>query len=305
LTPQEIKKASDFRDQVHAQIRGTIDESDGGFKSRTFGRRLKFRLGEVTIWTGHSSHGKSTLLTQLMIEAALGGQRVAIGSFEVAGATTVRKLCHCAAFQNEADLTCEIADEVLDWCGDKVWIFDVFGLMKQDRLFELMLYSIMRFGVRQIVIDSLMKCDLSSEDYEAQRQFLNKVCGFAHDHEVHIHIVAHPRKGSGDEAAPGMHDIHGGQAVHSQPDNIITVWRNKAKEGNREQGKLKEIQENTEPDTIAYVNKQRMTGEEFKVKLWFARGKHRFTTHYGEGAATYEDFGIIQPKGETQRPSKK
>lgn len=297
LAPNEIKKASDFRDQVHALIRGETGEGDGGLQTKIFGRRFRFRGGETTLWTGHTSHGKSTLLNQIMAEALKSGERVAIGSFEVKGPITIKKMAHCVVFKGD-DLSHEEADLVIDWMGDKLWIFDVVGIMKQERLFELMLYAVMRFGVKHFVIDSLMKCDLNSEDYEAQRQFLNRLCQFAHDHEVHIHIVGHPRKTKDDDSPPGNLDIHGGQAVSAQPDNIVCVWRNKNKEKDRESGKLAEHKENTEADTIVFVNKQRLTGDEFRVKLWFARKCHRFTTHYGEGAPTYEDFGIIQRKEE-------
>jgi twinkle protein len=299
IKPQEIKNASDFRDQVHAQILGTEQDGMGGFVSKTFGRRLKFRYGEVSMWSGHSSHGKTTLLRQLMVEAAMAGERVAIGSFEETGATSIRKMCQCVSLTKDKEITTSVADEVIDWMGDKIWIFDVVGIMARNRLLELMLYVVMRFGVKHIVIDSLMKCDLHAEDYEEQKQFLNLICGFAKEYDVHVHIVAHPRKGD-DESAPGNNDILGGQAVHAQPDNITIVWRNKSKEGKREAGNLKGNQENVEPDTIVYVNKQRHNGDEFKLKLWHARGKHRFTTHYGEGEPEFADFGIVKPVEQQQ-----
>jgi twinkle protein len=161
-----------------------------------------------------------------------------------------------------------------------------------------MLYSVQRHGVKQIVIDSIMKTDLSSEDYEAQKQFLNQLCGFAHDHDVHIHIVGHPRKMSGDDAPPGILDVHGGQAVTAQPDNVVIVWRNKDKEKEREEGKLSDLKDNTVADTVAFVGKQRETGVEFRVKLWIRQKCYRFTQHYGEGAPQFEDFGIIPQRTE-------
>jgi twinkle protein len=294
FTPQEIKRASDFREQVHAQIRGDHGDEEIGLKTKIFGKRFRFRRGETTLWTGHTSHGKSTLLNQIMADALVQGERVAVGSFEVKGANTVKKFCHCIAFKGD-DLSHDEADQVIDWMGDKLWIFDVVGIMKRDRLFELMIYAIRRCGVSHFVIDSLMKCDLNSEDYEAQRQFLNQIIEFAGTYDVHIHIVGHPRKTKDDESPPGNLDIHGGQAVAAQPDNIVCVWRNKSKEKEREAGKLSDIKENTEADTIAFVNKQRLTGDEYRVRLWFARKQHRFTTHFGEGTPTYEDFGIIKP----------
>jgi twinkle protein len=297
ITPNEIKKASDFRAQVHAQIRGEEEESVG-LKTKLFGPRFRLRPAEVTIWTGHTSHGKSSVLKQLMVEALIAGEGVAIGSFEEKGPTMVKKMGCCIAFKGEKEITHEEMDQIIDWMGDKLWIYDVFGVMKRDRLEELMKYSVQRHGVKHIVIDSIMKCDLSSEDYESQRQFLNFLCGFAHDYDVHIHVVGHPRKMSGDDTPPGVLDVHGGQAVTAQPDNVVIVWRNKEKEKEREDGKLPDHRENTVPDTVVYVGKQRETGVEFRVKLWMKQKCFRFTQHYGEGQPTFEDFGIIQQRSE-------
>lgn len=299
ISPNEIKRAADFRAQIHAQLRGQ-EEDAIGLKTKIFGPRFRLRPSEVTIWTGHTSHGKSTLLKQIMCEALRAGEGVAIGSFEEKGPTMIKKMACCVAFKGEKEITHEEMDQVIDWMGDRLWVYDVFGVMKRDRLFELMKYSVQRHGVKHIVIDSLMKCDVSSEDYETQRQFLNELCGFAHDYEVHIHIVGHPRKMSGDDAPPGVLDVHGGQSVTAQPDNVVIVWRNKEKEKDREDGKLPDHKENTIPDTVAYVGKQRETGEEFRVKLWFKGKCYRYTQHWGEGAPTFEDFGVIPTRTTTE-----
>lgn len=297
-TPNEIKKATEFRSQIHALIKGDHGELEHGLKTKVFGPRIRFRLGEATVWTGHTTHGKSTLLNQIMIEALMAGERVAVGSFEVKGPITIKKMAHCIALKGE-DMTIEDADHIIDWMGDKLWIFDVFGIVKRDRLMELMLYAVQRCGVSHFVIDSLMKCDLSSEDYEAQRVFLNTLIEFAQRYMVHLHIVAHPRKSGDDDSPPGVYDIHGGQAVTAQPDNVISVWRNKAKEKKRESKTMADHVANVEPDTIVFVNKQRLTGVEFRTKLWFWSSRNRFVQHWGEGEPSYEDFGIL-PKGEVQ-----
>lgn len=295
ISPREIKSAGEFRDVVHQLFSGQEDESVAfGLKTPIFGRRLRFRPSEMTLWTGHTGHGKSTLLSQICIHAMLADQKVAIGSFEVKGGSTIKRMCCCIGLKQEPS-TPEI-NTMIDWLSRRLWIYDVIGQIKRDHLFELMLYSIMRHDVQHIVIDSLMKCDMNSEDYEEQRNFLNRLHEFALEHNVHLHVVGHPRKGKDDESPPGIMDVHGGQSIIAQPDNVVCVWRHKKKEKEREDGSLNNLRENSEPDTVAYVHKQRGgDGEDFKVRLWFKKKCNRFTTNYGGSEPHFEDFEIIKP----------
>lgn len=295
LKPNELKVASDYRAQIHRLFRPPENDEDAGLRTPIFGRQILFRPGEMTLWTGHTSHGKTTLLNQIMIHAMLAGQRVAIGSFEIRGASIFRKLICCLALNDEP--TTEEIDQAIDWLSDKLWLYDITGIVKRSLVMELMQYSVMRHGVKQVVIDSIMKCDLSSEDYEMQRVYMGELHSFAQEYGVHLHVVGHPRKGSDDTSAPGIMDVHGGQSVIAQPDNVICVFRNKRKEKERAAGKMSDHTANVEPDTIAFINKQRLTGTEGAAKLWMNTKCFRFTTHFGSGEPTFEDFGIIK-KGE-------
>lgn len=296
LKPNELKVASDYRAQIHRLFNPPENDEEEGLKTPIFGRQILFRPGEMTLWTGHTSHGKTTLLNQIMIHAMLAGQRVAIGSFEIRGASIFKKLITCLAFSDE--LTPEQVDLGVDWLSDKLWLYDITGIVKRSLVMELMQYSVMRHGVKHVVIDSLMKCDMGSDDYEVQRIFLGELHSFAQDHGIHLHVVGHPRKGSDDASAPGIMDVHGGQSVIAQPDNVICVFRNKRKEKERASGKMSDHTANVEPDTIAFINKQRLTGTEGVSKLWFKSRLFRFTTHFGEGEPEFDDFGIIKRKEE-------
>lgn len=276
IQPQEIKAPIEFRERIRALERR--DETTGkkeGFTMSCLGDRVRFLPGLVTLWTGYSFHGKSTLLNQLCIEAALAGEGVAIGSFEMAGELTCLKAAKCLTLKQE--LTDEEMDSALNWMGGKIWIYDVTGIIGQERLFALMTYSVMRHGVKQIVVDSLMKTDIANDDYDAQRKLLNRLCDFAKTYGVHIHVVAHPKKADGDAAAPDIMDVHGGQAVGGQADITISVWKNTKKSDRREEEKLPASEEMKSPDTIAYVRKNRVDGHRYSMPLWFHRGCYRFT----------------------------
>jgi twinkle protein len=288
IAPKEIRQPIEFENEIREAENPDPNVQKPGMEFPVLGNQIRFLPGEVTIWTGHSFHGKSTLLNQFALHAAIEGQGVAIGSFEMKGSVTCANLVKCLTFK--ADII-PVLKEGLTWLSGKIWIFDIIGFISQPKLKELMLYSTMRHGVKHVIIDSLMKCDLSCEDYDAQRKFFNEFGAFAHEYGIHVHIVAHPRKGDHD-VIPDINDIHGGQAIGGQVHNIISVWRNIKKSD----GKLKGEEAARVADAGAYIRKNRTGGDRYNVPLWYHRGCHRFTSK-AEEEPYYENYNII--KGET------
>ncbi len=83
----------------------------------------------------------------------------------------------------------------------------------------------------QFVIDSLMTCDLDTDDYNAQSKFIGALCEFADESQGHIHVVAHSRKGKhADESTPpGKFGVAGHANLTNRAFNGVTVFRNKEK----------------------------------------------------------------------------
>lgn len=272
MEPDQIKRPVAFRDRVVEKFYPP-DDVPPGFAPHMFKGKYRARPGEVTVWTGISSHGKSALLSQLMLEAALGGYKVAIASMEMRGEQTLHRMISQAEIRDRPPL--EHIDAILHWMSGKLWIYDLIGNVVTAQLLMLMEYSFARHGVDQFVIDSLMKTSIISDDYDGQRVFLNQLCTFAHDTNAHIHLVAHARKGR-DESAPGKLDVKGSSDIINEPDNVISVWRNRGKERALGAGVVDDHSTRTQPDTIVYCEKQRETGEEFYTELRFFRHIFRY-----------------------------
>jgi twinkle protein len=51
-----------------------------------------------------------------------------------------------------------------------------------------------------------------------------------------VHLVMHSRKKEDEFAPPGKFDAKGTGTITDLADNVMTVWRNKKKEAEREQG---------------------------------------------------------------------
>lgn len=291
FAPPEIVSPKTF-------ISGVLEEffptngKPAGFWPESLDRKVGFRAGEVTIWTGISGHGKSNLLLQICMEAIANGQRAAIASMEMPGrkiaAQAVRLACPNSV--KIPDITQEIVTNTLDLMAGKLWIFNILGEVPLVKMFELMEYAAARHFIDHFVIDSLMKLDVSSEDYDAQRKALNKIVAFARHHDVHIHLVAHARKGEDEMKGPGKMDIKGSGDIANQADNIVSVWRNKKKEQEVNENKLTDQQIAETPDAIFYLIKDRENGDECAVRLWFQKKRKRFLTIGSSGLFNYPNL---------------
>src|SRR5699024_7745349 len=58
-------------------------------------------------------------------------------------------------------------------------------------------YAHRRYGAKVYLVDNLMTARFRGSDrdfYRAQSEFVAELASFAHDNNVHVHLVAHPRK---------------------------------------------------------------------------------------------------------------
>ena len=291
FSPPEIVTPTSFAAGVMEEFFPS-NGKPAGFWPQSLDGKVGFRAGEVTVWTGISGHGKSNLLLQVCMEAIACGQRSAIASMEMPGrkiaAQAVRLACPNAV--KIQDITPEIVSNMLDLMAGKLWIFNVLGEVPLAKMLDLMEYAAARHSIDHFVIDSLMKLDVSSEDYDAQRKTLNRIVAFARHHDVHIHLVAHARKGEDEMKGPGKMDIKGSGDIGNQADNIVSVWRNKKKEGEVSENKLSDRQMAETPDAILYLVKDRENGDECAVRLWFQKRRKRFLTIGPSGLFNYPDL---------------
>ena len=233
--------------------------NEGGFEPQLFKPQLAFRPHETTIWTGYPGHGKSTILSHLMLEAAVNEHKVVIASMEMPLHRQIAIMCRqflCKEEINEDEIV-----KFTNWMSGRIYLLDVYGMVSHKQIMELMEYAAKRHGCDVAVIDSLMKLEMASDDYEMQRKITNEFTCFAQSNAMHLHIVAHPRKGQ-KESYVGMLDVKGSQDVIAQPDNVLAVQRNKSKEKKLSRGRTVEGH-----DAMIVCDKQRATGHVFELPV--------------------------------------
>lgn len=232
---------------------------------------LRFRPGEVTVWQGVNGHGKSQLLGMACIAFAAQAERICIASFEMKPLSTLKRMLRQVSMNERPSEA--MARTFGEWTKGKVWLYDQQGTVKPEMIYAVIRYCSAELGIKHIVIDSLMKCVRGEDDYNAQKDFVDMLTSLARDHQVHIHIVHHVRKGENEEKPPGKMDSKGSGSISDQVDQFLTVWRNKAKEKARDQCSrmdtpLPEKFANA-PDAMLICDKNRHGEWEGGIALWF------------------------------------
>lgn len=274
LDPEELKSATEFTEQVIEEFY-PLPGTPLGYEtpwSKTKDKIL-FRPDELSVWTGINGHGKSQFLGQLILWMMKQGARVCIASLEI----KPRRLLMRLTRQSSALLkpSEEYIRAIHEWYGNKLWLFDLVGTAKSERLLDVFLYARQRYGIDVFVIDSLMKLDIAEDDYKAQKAFMERLCDFKNQHNCHIHIVVHPRKGADEGSPPGKLDNKGSGAISDLADNCFSVWRNKEKEYLKqiqlsgEKLKEKDLKKLESSDCLWGCDKQRNGEWEGKFGFWF------------------------------------
>lgn len=282
IAPSDLVNPDIFTTEVNEYFRPPGGKPPG-FCPSILGEKLYLRPGETTLLTGTSGHGKSTLWSQFIVEAACVALPCLLFSMEMPRAVTFGQMAR-QFYGVEVPGEMEVG-KFMSWLGNRVYYANLQGMAKRTEIQEIMEYAAARHGIRLAVIDSLMKLDLAGDDYNGQRDFMNWITQFSANSGCHTLVVAHPRKGRDESEAPGKMDIKGSSDLFNQADNVMGLWRNKQKEEYVRGGNPKA--NDKDPDARVYVDKQRRTGVEFDEKLWFHRKALQYRCAPGASAACF------------------
>ena len=229
--PEELKSAGNYTEGVINRFHPVGGKRPGiDLPWRKTQDRLRLYDGEVSIWTGTNGHGKSLLLGQVMLGAVKQNYGCCIASMEMHPVKTLSRMVQQHTKINTP--TPDTIQQAMAWMNQNIWIFDLQGTAKRERLFDVFRYAFHRYGVRQFVIDSLAKCGMGEDAYNEQKAFIDRLGDFAKATGCHIHLVAHARKGGDEYSPPGKMDVKGTGALTDMVDNVLCVYRNKGKERN-------------------------------------------------------------------------
>jgi twinkle protein len=160
-------------------------------------------------------------------------------------------------------------ESVLAWLNERSWFFNVIGEAKIDRMMRVFEYAARRYQIKHFIVDSLAKCGLDEDDFNGQKRCVERLCDFKYKHDVHVHLIAHARKGHSESDRPHKHDVKGSGAITDLVENVVMVWRDKdAEQHNRDRQSHIEELDFMSTAEIA-VEKQRNHQWEGIVKLYY------------------------------------
>lgn len=255
---------------------------------------FELRDGEMTGWAGVNGHGKSALVSQIMLQAMRYGAKVFIASMEMKPVDTLERMLKQAA--STATPSLQYARQFSNWTDGKLWLYDHQGPVTPEKILAICRYVREKCGADQIVIDSLMKCKVGTGAksdailYNAQSDFISDAHRFAQNSGTHLHLVMHMRKGERESAMPDKFDVKGASEITDQIDNLAIIGRNKRKEDEADRqragGKVDEAIL-AQPDSFLAIRKQRHAKArgEGTVGLWYRPETFQFHGHRGAPSA--------------------
>lgn len=275
--PDGLKRADHYLEAVGKLFWPSQDEHVG--YSTPFGKLgtdLMFRPGEVTIWTGPSGSGKSQLLSHCAVEWIDQGSRVCVASLEMKPEQTIKRMVKQAGGIDRPTLP--FLEGIIGWLAPGLLMYEKVGKAGADALLEVFDYARAKYGCDQFVIDSLMRLGIASDDYTGQEKAVFRIIDWTISNNVHVHLVAHSRKGEKGGGAAETEDIKGASEIGSNAFNIVSVWRNREHEDRLKAAKTEEErrQIDDKPGVMMNVAKQRNGDFEGKIGLWFDQETYRY-----------------------------
>ena len=284
MDPDELRSAAEFIPEVIALFYPGHDaRRDPVLRIDRELDWFEFRRGEVTVWTGINGHGKSLLLSQVQLGLMAQGERFVVFSGEMRPDRLLKRTVKQATGIDRP--TVGYIRAVGAWVQEGYWLFNLLGAAKLDRLLEVFTYAHRRYGCTHFVIDSLMMTDVPEDgpgSMTAQKEAMRKLCAFARSLNVHVHLVAHPRKARDESQAPNKLDVAGSGKITDGADNVFTVWRAQKDASQPDDG---------EPSAKLELLKQRNGDvQNYSVKLWFDPASMQFRTQHRRYPLSYVDF---------------
>jgi len=288
---QKVKSASLYVQELIERIRNPVRANHQYMPWPKTNKLIQFRPGEVTLWGGANGAGKSMVTGQIALSLCAQGARACIASFEMKPIKTLERMGRQFAGENPdhpafrgmpeaTDLLIQQYSKFRDWTNGKLWLYDQQGTVSASQVCAVARYCAKEKGITHFFIDSLMKCVSGEDDYNGQKTFVDELTAIARDHGLHIHLIHHIRKPANEEHRPNKYDYKGSGSITDQVDNVISVWRDKGKEKDRQAGKT--IEEAKRPDSLLICDKQRNGEWEGNIGLWFHRDSQQFLEdHYG------------------------
>ena len=182
-----------------------------------------FEMGCITLWTGFTNAGKTTVMTMLAKKTIDQGERIFFFNGEqtkedfknnlyiqcVENKYLIKKQYKNSCVEDTFVMP-EKAIELEKTYGNKIYVYN--NEINKD--INTLLYAMEELRrtqkIRVFFLDNFMQIETTKENiYQEQAEIMEKLRTFAVNNKVHVHLVAHPRKTERFQVRLSLYDIAG------------------------------------------------------------------------------------------------
>lgn len=192
------------------------------------------KKGFVTCLSGLRAAGKSSIISQLTVEASQQGYRTALFSGELKPKNLLKWLLLQAAgkayvketqYDNYYMVQTPYDEVISKWLDEKVYVYNNYYGNEFSSIMEQIRKCVVEHKVDLVILDNMMALNLmemGSDKYQQQSHFVECLENFAKAANIHILFVAHPRKSVG---FLRLDDVSGSNDIVNRVDNAFILHR--------------------------------------------------------------------------------
>ncbi len=201
-----------------------------------------FYGGQLSLWTGERGLGKSTLLSQFLLEAVDQGAVVCAYSGELSreqfkewAVIQAAGPGHVGVYEDKetgrilSAVANSVRKRIDEWWDKRFFLYDVgtASSHSEDTILSVFENAQRCYGASVFLVDNIMTIGLrggrDGEYFRAQSHFAGRLVQFAKQHQAHVHLVAHPRKGDSSRKHLSSDDVAGTGDLPNRADNVFAL----------------------------------------------------------------------------------
>ncbi|RHZ75957.1 hypothetical protein Glove_208g71 [Diversispora epigaea] len=283
LQHEQILNFDSLKDAVYReitnpnQVRGVLSSELPGLNKIMKGHRL----GELTVFTGPTGTGKTTILSQISLDYCKSGVSTLWGSFEISNIRLAKKMLTQFAGKDLSKYPNEFHIWAKQFQQLPMYFLKFFGSTEVKGVIDAMEHAIHAFDVQHIIIDNLqfMTSDLGRNNldkFEIQDRVVSAFRKLATEKHVHISVVVHPRKES--KEILEINSVFGTGKITQEADNVVIIQK---VEGDNGEARYLHIKKNRYDGTLGVIPYEFMK-DSLKIKQISKTGQSKDYNDYNK-----------------------
>lgn len=198
-----------------------------------------FEMGCITIWTGGTNAGKTTVMTMLTKQTIEQGEKVFYFNGEqtkddfknnLYKQTVDKKDIYQKQYKDSNVFDYFVVDKEVDKLnkkyGENLFLYNNEAKRTIDFLLQAMEEVKNKYKIRVFILDNFMQIDTTSNDeYREQKDIMEKLRTFAVNNNIHIHLVVHQKKTDKLNPRITIYDVFGSSNLVNKAYNVISIIR--------------------------------------------------------------------------------